>query len=145
YGRPAIDGGRVVFHAAGRSLSRIVEVDAASGAVRVLKRARRAQLTNPSLLGGELLYVQTSPWSQSLRLGTRTLLRIAPAIRADKGYSTKHRPHRRVPRPRRPPKEGPAGTTTTLWTTALAADAAYVTRLHQRDGATTADVLRLAR
>ena len=31
------------------------------------------------------------------------------------------------------------------WATALAADAAYVTRLRQRDGATAADLLRLPR
>src|SRR3712207_7048167 len=56
----------------------------------------------------------------------RSLVRIAPAISADKGYSTKHGPHRRVRTPTRPPKEGPEGTVTTLWTTALAPDAAYV-------------------
>ncbi|HEV2814898.1 MAG TPA: hypothetical protein VGW10_16705, partial [Solirubrobacteraceae bacterium] len=144
-GRPAIDGDRVVFHVAGARSSRIVEADLASGLRRTLRRSTRSSLTNPSLLGDDLLYVQTTQWSQSLRLGSRTLLRIAPAIRADKGYSTKHGPHRRVAQPRRPRKEGPRGTTTTLWTTALAPDAAYVTRLRQRGGATTADVLRLAR
>jgi hypothetical protein len=144
-GRPSIDGDRVVYHVAGRASSRIVQVDLASGARQTLRRSRRTAYTNPSILGDALLYVQTTQWSQSLRLGSRTLLRIAPAIDADKGYSTKHGPHRRVPRPRRPPKEGPPGTTTTLWTTALAPDAAYVTRLTQRGSRTSADLLRLAR
>ena len=144
-GRPAMDGGRVVFHVAGRRTSRIAQYDLVSGARTTLRDERRAALTNPSLLGDALLYVRTTQWSQALMLGRRPLLRIAPAIRADKGYSTKHGPHRRVRQPRRPPKEGPPGTTTTLWTTALAADAAYVTRLRQRGATTTAEVLRLAR
>ena len=145
FGRPAIDGSRVVFHVAGPTLSRIVQVDVATGARRTLRRDRRAALTNPSLLGDALLYVRTTQWSQSLIGGRRVLLRIAPAITADKGYSTKHGPHRRVPQPKRPPKEGPAGTTTTLWTTALAPDAAYVTKLSERGGQTTASLVRVAR
>jgi hypothetical protein len=144
-GRPALDGDRLVFHVAGRRQSRIVRVDLATGARATLRRSRRLAFTNPSLLGSGLLYVQTSPWSQSLRLSGRTLLRIAPAIRADKGYSTKHGPHRRVRRPVRPRKEGPPGSTTTLWTTALTADAAYVTRLKERGGTTTAALLQLPR
>ena len=149
-GRPAIDGDRLVYHYAGVTASRIDEVNLLTGDFTVLRRSTRTSLTNPALLGEELLYVETTQWSQSLRLGPRpeggrALLRIAPAITADKGYSTKHGPHRRVRRPQRPPREGPVGTTTTLWTTALAPDAAYVTRLHQRSGTTTADLLRLPR
>jgi hypothetical protein len=149
-GRPSLDGDRVVYDYAGRTASRIDEVDLRAGTFTVLRRVTRTSLTNPSLLGEQLLYVETTPWSQSLRLGGRleggrSLVRIAPAIEADKGYSTKHGPHRRVRRPVRPPKEGPAGTTTTLWTTALAPDAAYVTRLRQRGTTTTADVLRFPR
>jgi hypothetical protein len=146
-GRPALDGDRVVFHSAGQRVSRIVEVDVATGARTTLRRSRRSGLTNPSLLGDALLYVETTPWSQSLRLGARlegggALVRIAPAIVADRGYSTRHGPHRRVRRPRRPRPEGPPGTTTTLWTTALAADAAYVTRLRHGGGGPVAEVLR---
>lgn len=144
-GRPAVDGDRAVFHVTGRRASRIVAADLRTGARQTLRRATRASLTNPSLLGGALLFVRTTQWSQSLVLDGRPLLRIAPAIRADKGYSTAHGPHRRVRRPRRPPREGPPGTTTTLWTTALAPDAAYVTRLRQRAGSTAADLLRLPR
>jgi hypothetical protein len=144
-GRPALDGNRLVFHVARRTTSRIVLVDLPTGTTATLRSARRAALTNPSLLGEDLLYVRTTPWSQALVLGTRAIARIAPAIAADKGYSTKHGPHRRVRRPARPPKEGPPGTTTTLWTTALAPDAAYVTRLRQRRGTTTADLLRVPR
>ncbi|HEV3001375.1 MAG TPA: hypothetical protein VGW75_11600, partial [Solirubrobacteraceae bacterium] len=144
-GRPALDGDRAVFHVTGRTASRIVQVDLPTGAQRTLRRATRAALTNPSLLGADLLFVRTTQWSQSLVLNRRALLRIAPAIRADRGYSTAHGPHRRVRRPRRPRREGPPGTTTTLWTTALAPGAAYVTRLRQRAGATTADLLRLPR
>lgn len=149
-GRPAVDGDRVVFHVAGRRESRIDEVDLVTGFRRALLRDDNAQLTNPSISGPDLLWVETTPWSQSVRLaspGRRTvpLLRIAPQIRADKGYTTKHGPHRHVQRPRRPPRTGGTSTTTTLWTTALAPEAAYVTRLTARGGATTADLLRLPR
>lgn len=149
-GRPSVDGTRVVFHQASRRSSRIVEVDLASGARRVLRSDTRKQLTNPSLLGGQLLYVETTQYQQGLVLGPRiarrgrTLLKIAPAITADKGYSTSHGPHRPgIPRPRRPAKEGPAGTTTTLWTTALSSSAAYVTRLKERGRVVSSALLQV--
>jgi hypothetical protein len=149
-GRPALDGDRLVFHIAGRTSSRIVEVDLTTGARRTIRGDRRRMLTNPSLLGSRLLYVETTPYAQALVLGSRktgrgrALLRIAPAIRADKGYSTKHGPHRPgVRRPRRPAREGPPGSTTTLWTTALGADAAYVTRLRELRGTTRAALVRV--
>jgi hypothetical protein len=150
-GRPALDGDRAVFHVAGRVLSRIDEANLVTRTRRSLRRSGRALFSNPSLLGNRLLYVQTTPYSQSLRLGSRTskggrvLMRIAPAIRADKGYSTKHGPHRRSTAPKRPRKTGPRGSTTTLWTTALASDAAYVTRLVARNGRTDAAILRIDR
>ena len=151
-GRPSLDGDRVVFHVASTSSSRILEINLSSGQRTTLRTAPRASaVTNPSLAGEELLWVEASPWSQTLRLGRRgstrssVLLKIAPAIQADKGYTTKHGPHRRTRRPRRPRPEGPPGTTTTLWTTALAPDAAYVTRLRARDGTTRAAILRVAR
>ena len=150
-GRPALDGDRLVFHHAGTRSSAIVEVDLATGARTTLRRATRRQLTNPSLLGDRLLYVETNQYHQALVLGTRTegrgrtILKIAPAIRADKGYTTKHGPHRPgIRRPRRLPQEGPPGTVTTLSTTALAPDAAYVTRLRrERGGALRAALLRV--
>ena len=151
-GRPALDGDRLVFHVAGRRESRIDLVDLASGRRQALKRSERSQLTNPSLLGPDLLWVETTPYSQSVQVAptdgsarARILLRVAPAIRADKGYSTSYGPHRRTDRPERPPKTGPRGSTTTLWTTALAGDAAYVTRLIAAGRTTRAEILRLAR
>jgi hypothetical protein len=151
-GRPALAGDRLVFHVTGRRTSRIDEVNLATGARRALRRGgMRRLLTNPSLSSGRLLYVETTPYHQALVLGPRiarrgrTLLRIAPAIEADRGYATPHGPHRPgARRPRRPPREGPPGTTTTLWTTALAPDAAYVTRLRARHGRTRAALLRVA-
>jgi len=151
-GRPALDGDRLVFHVAGRDVSRIVEVTLSTGERRDLRRESRRAVSNPTLLGEELAYVETTPYSQALLLGSRTgrrgrtLLRIAPAIRADKGYNTDHGPHRRTIKPARPRPTGPAGSTTTLWTTALAADAAYVTRVRTtRAGRTTSTVLRVDR
>jgi len=143
-GRPSLDGSRLAFHVSGRTASRIVLADLGTGALRTLLSARRRQLTNPSLLGDALLYVETSPLSQQLRLGGRTLLRIAPEIRADRGYTRGRRPHRRLDTPARPRDTSP-GAVTTLWTTALAADAAYVTRLVTSGQTTRAEVLRIPR
>jgi hypothetical protein len=150
-GRPALDGDRMVFHLAGRTSSRLEEADLAAATRRTIRSDRRRTLTNPSLLGDRLLYVETTHLAQALVLGTRagergrTLLRIAPSTRADKGFTTKHGPHRPgIPRPRRPAREGPAGSTTTLWTTALGADAAYVTRLRAQGTSTRAALLRVA-
>jgi hypothetical protein len=149
-GRPSIDGDRVVYDLAGRTQSRIDEVDLAAGTRTTLRRGTRRTFGSPSLAGEQLLYVETTMYHQALVLGQRTgprgrtLLAIAPAITADKGFTTRHGPHRPgIRRPRRLPKEGPPGTTTTLWTTALAADAAYVTRLRERDGRTRAALLRV--
>jgi hypothetical protein len=150
-GRPALDGSRLVFHQATRRTSRIVLFDLAANRRTIVRSATRRQLTNPSLLGEQLLYVETTQYQQALVLGPvargrgRTLLKIAPAIRADKGYSTKHGPHRPgIRRPRRPAREGPPGSTTTLWTTALAPDAAYVTRLRETGRTVRPALLRVA-
>ena len=130
----------------GRTVSRIVQVDLATGARRDASPAA-AQRAHQPVAAGRRAALRPAPRRGARRYGSAAArsCAIAPAIRADKGYSTKHGPHRRATHPRRPPKEGPPGTTTTLWTTALAPDAAYVTRLRQRSGATTADVLRLSR
>jgi hypothetical protein len=150
-GRPSLDGDRLVFDVADGSTTSIVEVDLRTGRPLELRREQRIAVSNPSLLGDALLYVETTAFSQSLVLGRRVgrrgraLLRIAPAITADKGFNTDHGPHRRLVQPTRPRKTGPRGSTTTLWTTALGAGAAYVTRLRQSGGRTTAVVLQVPR
>ena len=111
----------------------------------------RIAFTNPSLLGGELLYVETTPYSQRLELGAAPTAAAAATCcgslpRSAPTRATRPSTARTVVRAPAPPRaRGPGGTTTTLWTTALAADAAYVTRLRTRDGRTRADLLRVAR
>ena len=60
------------------------------------------------------------------------LYRIAATARRDRGYERGHHPHRRPYVPPHQPPRSPRGTTVTLWTTALSARAAYVTRLVNR-------------
>ncbi|MDQ3768229.1 MAG: hypothetical protein M3370_01945, partial [Actinomycetota bacterium] len=148
-GRPSLDGDRLVFHVAGRA-SRIVEADLAGQRRRDIRTGNRVGFTNPSLHDGSLLYVRTSTYSQSLQLGPRTrprgdrtLLRIAPNVSADAGHERGRRPHRRTDQPSRPAPRGPEGTVSTLWTTALTSNTAYVTRLRQGDGDPTMDILEL--
>ncbi len=72
-----------------------------------------------------------------------------PTARRDAGHEPGLEDHRQgYPGGRRPvaPARPPKGLTVTLWTTALAPDAAYVTRLrHFRGGRVAARILRVAR
>jgi hypothetical protein len=153
-GHPALDGSLLAFHHPDRRGGRIVLVDLAAGTTRTIRRERRAQLLNPSLLGGTLLYVRASYRRQELRVGPvrqraprrdRRLWSTVPTGRRDSGHEPGKRhlrhghPHKMWPRPH-------AGVATTLWTTALAADAAYVTRLRQRVGEPlVTEILRVPR
>jgi hypothetical protein len=152
-GRPALQGGRVAFHLIGRT-SRIIVADLASGQARTARQERRALLLNPSLQGGRLLYVRAYYARQELRLGPvsrraprkdRRLWSTVPTGRRDAGHEPGDRhkqhghPHRLWKRPRR-------GVSATLWTTALAEDAAYVTRLRQVSGqALVSEIVRVPR
>ena len=138
-GRPALEGGRLAYHVTGRTGSRIVIADLATGKHSTVRRERRAMLLNPSLYGGELAYVRNFYRRQELRVGPqsrrspqrdRRLWSIVPTGRRDSGHDAGKRHHRHGwpkklwPRPKR-------GLSATLWTTALAADVAYVALLRQ--------------
>jgi hypothetical protein len=153
-GRPALEGSRVAFHVAGRRGGRIRVGNLETGRVVTARRERRALLLNPSLRGGRLLYVRAVYRRQELRIGPvgrrstrrdRKLWSTVPTGRRDGAHERgieHHRhgnPHKLWKRPRR-------GVSMTLWTTALAADVAYVTRLRQVAGRDLqADILRVTR
>ena len=153
-GRPALEGHRLAYNVAGRTGSRIVIVDLAAGKKTTVRRERRALLLNPSLHGGRLLYVRNYYKRQELRVGPqskqasthdRRLWSIVPTGRRDAGHDPgkKHHrhgwPRRLWPRPKR-------GLSATMWTTALAADTAYVTLLRQMAGQPLqVTILRVAR
>jgi hypothetical protein len=148
-GRPSLDGERLLFDVGGR---RLEQVDLTTGARGVLREDRRGvQLTNPSATGGALLYVRETSRRQQLRLGAllqpgtdRTIYSTVPTGRFDRGYEPgrRERRHRKI---KLPPQPRP-GVHITLWSTALAPGAAYVTRLRQRAGRRpSALILRVAR
>ena len=153
-GRPALAGDRLLFHLAGRAGSRIDHVLLPTGERTTLRRDTRALLLNPSAWGSRMVYVRSTHTRQQLRYGVlasgrpaadRSLFGTVPTGWRDAGHepgSSHHahgHPKRLPPRPRR-------GVHTTLWSTALAADAAYVTRLTQRRGKpVVATLLRVAR
>jgi len=153
-GRPALDGNLLAYHVAGRSGGRIVLHDLFTGRVRTARRERRAQLLNPSLLGGRLLYVRARYSRQDVLLGPlgrraprrdKRLWSALPTGRRDAGHEPGRR-HRRHGHPHRLWRRPRAGLSATLWTTALASDAAYVTRLTQVAGRPLfAEILRLPR
>jgi hypothetical protein len=141
-GRPSLEGGRMAYHVGGRTGSRIVVADLATGRRATMRRERRALLTNPSLFDGRLLYVRSVYTRQELRLGPdrrrnprrdRRLWSMAPTGRRDAGHEPGKRHHKHGwPRKLWPrPKEGLSAT---LWTTALSRDVAYVTLLRQVSG-----------
>jgi hypothetical protein len=153
-GRPALEGNRLAFHVAGRTGSHVVIADLAAGTSAAVRSERRALLLNPSLLDGRLLYVRATFKRQELRIGAQSKRRLrldrklwstVPTGRRDAGYEPgiEHHqhgnPHKLWRRPRR-------GFSATLWTTALAEDAAYVTRLRQVAGRPLdAEILRVSR
>jgi len=156
-GRPAVSGGTLVFHRAGRAGARIRLLDLPSGRELGLRAERRAQLLNPSFDGRELLYVRSTATRQELRLGPpvrrrpgrdRPLYGSWPSGRRDAGHERRRGRHRAGYRGGRPPRlapRPPAGTTDTLWSTALGPETAYVTRLRRRAGSTAATVLAVPR
>ncbi len=155
-GRPALLGGTVLCHVAGPAGSRVLAIDAATGAQQLLRAEPIATLTNPSTDGARLLYVRATGRQQELRMGPvgpgrpiddRALLVFPSSGRRDVEHEHgrhRHRQGYRGRRPRLPPRSAP-GVVATLWSTALTADAAYVTRLRVvSGGARSADILRVA-
>ncbi|HEX6663581.1 MAG TPA: hypothetical protein VF025_07895 [Gaiellaceae bacterium] len=143
-GRPSLDGNLVVYHVATRAGSRIVVADLVAGTKRVVRHSRRAQLTNPSTLDGQLLYVRQTNTGQFLELGrlvagssNRVLYRLGAPAPHDNGYESGHS---RVTRTKKPPLA--AGT---LWTTALGPARAYVTFVPRRYGPPGASIVAVTR
>jgi hypothetical protein len=150
-GRPDVVEGRVLFHVAGGGGSRLVIADPADGTRRTLRSTPRAQLTNPSSDGRRLLHVHASGRQQELRLGPLEphaedeVIAVHPSSgRRDREHERGRRRHRHRYRAPLPPI-APRGETQSLWSTALAPDGAFVTRIVARPGqARRADILRVA-
>jgi hypothetical protein len=152
-GRPVLLGGALLCHTAGPAGSRLLHVDLATGAQLVLREQAGAQITNPATDGGRLLYVHATGQVQELRLGPlapadsaadRVLLVTPSPGQRDLEHEPGRRRHRtgyHGHRPPLPPRASP-GVVATLWTTALSADTAFVTRLRAVKGRPrTADIL----
>jgi len=155
-GRPALAGDELLFHVATGTGSRIEALALLTNQRRVVRSERRALLTNPSTFGGALVYVRSTSRRQQLRFGTltrrpvpgdRVLYGTVPTGRRDANHERGRRRHREGPKSPQPlsPRPKP-GVATTLWTTALDATTAYVTRLVKRTGRPLeAEILRVSR
>jgi hypothetical protein len=153
-GRPALEGGRLAYHVTGRTGGRIVIADLATGKRSTVRRERRGLLLNPSLHDGQLAYVRSVYRRQELRVGPqsrrsplrdRRLWSTLPTGRRDAGHDPGKKHHRHG-WPRKLWPRPPVGLSATVWTTALAADVAYVALLRQVSGqALEASVLRVPR
>ena len=158
-GRPSLDGDRVVYHRALRSDdSSIEEIHLPTRRRTTLRFGRDgAQLLNPSALGGTLLYIKSSSERQLVRIGPRraradgrdrTLYATYPTIRRDAGKERHRERHGAgYPGGRAPklPERAPKGVQVTLWSTALAPGAGYVSRLVRTPRGTANTILRLGR
>ena len=103
-GRPALGVDLVAFHRATATGSWITAVNVVSGKRLRLRYARDAQLLNPSLFAGQLLYVRSSRCSQQLVLGPlrsrrdRVLDQLGPLAWAGRRPRTSpHEPGRAPP------------------------------------------------
>ncbi len=158
-GRPSIDGDRVVYHLAVRADNSAIEEIYLPTRRRTRLRTGRngAQLLNPSEQGGSLLFVRSSAERQEVLLGPRRarrgardrrLLNMHAAIRRDAGREPGHARHGAGYRGGKAPKlpqRAPEGVTVTLWSTALAPGAAYVSRMRRTAAGTSNVIVRLAR
>jgi len=158
-GRPSIDGDRVVYHRALRGdNSTIEEIYLPTRRRTTLRTGRNgAQLLNPSELGSTLLYVSSSSERQRIRIGPRrartgdrdrSLFSTHPTVRRDAGHERDRERHGAGYPGGKPPKfpeRAPEGVAVTLWSTALAPGAAYVSRLRRTTDGTSNTILRLAR
>jgi len=142
-GRPALDRDLVVYHYATPAGSWLTTVNVATGARNRVRFSKDAQLLNPSLLGGSLLYVRASRCAQELRLGPlhggkeRVLYELPPLAGQDRGHESGHTEQGE----RLPCAHRPKPTARILWTTALSPTTAYVTVLRPRRGGRTTPTL----
>jgi hypothetical protein len=155
-GRPALAGGTLLCHTAGPRGGGLLAIDLATGAQQLLRAQTGAQITNPATDGSRLLYVHATGQVQQLRLGPlapadpaadRVLLVHASPGQRDREHEHGRHRHRQGYRGRRPPlpPRSPRGVVATLWTTALSADTAYVTRLRSVKGKrATTDIVSVA-
>jgi len=142
-GRPALGVDLVVFHRATATGSWITAVNVVSGKRLRLRYSSDAQLLNPSVLAGQLLYVRASRCSQQLVLGPlrggrdKVLYELGPLAGQDAG----HEHHHTSQGEHLPCQHKPRVTAKMLWTTALSPTTAYVTVLRPRRGGRTVPTL----
>ena len=142
-GRPALGVDLVAFHRATATASWITAVNVRSGKRLQVRYSKDALLLNPSLDGGEVLYVEESRCSQQLRIGhlgggaDHVLYELGPLAGQDLGHERHHTSQgEHLPCPFKP-----RVTTKMLWTTALSPTTAYVTVLRPGSGGHTVPTL----
>lgn len=143
-GRPSLDGDLLAYHVAARRTSSIVAVDVPSGVRRVVRHSETHLLTNPSVLGAELVYDRVTSTSQLVQIGPldrggsdRTVYRLAAPSVHDAGHERGYGRRTRTRRPRT--------ANWRLWTTAISAQRVYVTLLPRTGAAAGARLVSFTR
>jgi hypothetical protein len=143
-GRPSLDGDLLVYHVATARLSTIVSFNLVTATRRTVRKSKTSLLTNPSVLGGQLLYDLQTSRAQLVELGPlgngardRAVYRLAAPSVHDAGHEHGYSHHtRNVP---------PPTAKWRLWTTALSGTQAYVTLLPRTGAAGAGRLLSLPR
>ncbi len=144
--RPALDGDRLAYSVTSARQSRIDVVGLPAGTPQTIRRSRFDELSNPSLLGGRLVYVRRTKEVQQLVIGTlaadeRALAELPSTAHRDLGYERgRLRGHGKPLPTRLPPRSDEY-----LWSTALVARAAYVSVVPVAGGAVRTRLLRVKR
>ena len=146
-GRPAIDGTLAAYHRASTTSSSLVLINLVNGERWVFRTAQRAELLNPSIRGGYVLFVRVTACFQELRLerltasGGRILLRTPNPVVRDLGRERGHTAQGRLALC----PSGPTPRRRLLWTTALSSRTAYITTISAAGGAARPSLLRVRR
>jgi len=148
--RPALAGDILVFATASPAGSSIVALDLRRHRRTTVRSSRDTQLLNPSVFGGQVLYVSVSRCRQTLRVARlsggaeRVLLSMPSTARRDEGHEPGHTSQ--GDEAGRCPGGSGAPSDAALWTTALTGSVAYVTRLQLHgDGSVTPTLLSVGR
>jgi hypothetical protein len=150
-GRPALSGDTLVFHTAGQ-VSRIVAINLGDAHRQVLRSSSIAQLLNPSIDAGRLLYVRVDDCRQQLLVGPlggsgqhdRIVASKPTDVPRDGGYQPGAIREGRTPHHCVGPLAHSYSSVDSYWTTALSGSTAFLTVLRTRGGSSTGRLIGVA-
>jgi hypothetical protein len=146
-GRPSLFKSTLLYGRSSQRASSIVQTVLGKGRKSVLIGSHQWLVSSPSIRRRAFVYVRTTNERQQLRLrkmGAKGRGKVIYALPATSIRDKDHDPgHHRLPTRIPPPDR--RRTQAIMWSTALAANSAYVTLLRQADGRRSARIVRVGR